>query len=101
MALIKTLTILARADISALEKGLKKVDVLVQQFATGIQGIGTAMVGVGALLAGGGALAGFTAFVKSGLDSMNELRKESEKLGVSNKSFSELAYTAKLADVDL
>lgn len=94
-----TLTLDIIAKIGGFEKGMDQAARISEKRLKQIQDTAK-KVGAGIALGLTGAAAGFTAMVKSAIDTADEFNQLSQKVGIATDDLSKLAYAAKLADVD-
>lgn len=83
-----------------LDKQTKGMQKSLDGFASSLKTIGAGIAG----FLGGAAIAGFTGLavgIKKTVDSMDELSKSAQKIGITTEELSKLSYAGELADVSL
>jgi hypothetical protein len=90
-----------------IDKAARDLDRQTQGMRKGLDGFSASLKTIGAGIAGflsGAAVAGFAGLavgIKKTVDSMDELSKSAQKVGVTTEELSKLAYAGDLADVSL
>lgn len=83
--------------INKVKNELKSTKTWASKLTSGFGGVGTAIAGLGI----GAAAAGFGAFVRSNMESVDSLSKLSAKLGITTEALGGLKYAGDLANVPL
>lgn len=101
MALINTITILATVDTSGMVKGLKQSADAVNNFGKQVQSTAGTLKAVGAAFAGAWLTGKAVGAIKEGMEAIDGIRIESERLGASVENLSQFTYAAEIADVPI
>ena len=104
-----TLDLVARIGgfTGPLDKAARDLDRQTKGMQKSLDGFASSLKTIGAGIAGfvsGAAIAGFTGLavgIKQTVDSMDELSKSAQKVGITTEELSKLAYAGDLADVSL
>lgn len=99
MAIAGTLAVNVLARTDKFNKGIKSARGQLGTFRKSIAGVGKAVGGFGATLIGVAGVAGFGAFFKSTVDSVDRLSKLTEQIGTTTEDLGLLSFQADLSGV--